>query len=41
MGGKRGSFFKILGNPKMKDDNWDAFATNYGILILYYNAASK
>jgi hypothetical protein len=41
MGGKRGSFFKSLGNPKMKDDNWDAFATNYGIIILYYNTASK
>jgi len=41
MGGKRGSFFKSLGNPKMKDDGWDAFATNYGIIILYYNAASK
>jgi len=41
MGGKRGSFFKYLGNPKMKDDGWDAFATNYGIIILYYNAAAK
>ncbi len=25
----------------MKDDNWDAFTTNYGLVILYYNAASK
>jgi hypothetical protein len=41
MGGKRDTFFKYLGNPKMKDDNWDAFITNYGIIILYYNAASK
>ena len=41
MGGKRGSFFKWLGNPKLKDDNWDAFDTQYGCLILYYNAASK
>ena len=41
MGGKRDSFFKFLGNPKMKDDNWDAFTTNYGIIILFYNAASK
>jgi len=41
MGGKRDTFFKYLGNPKMKDDNWDAFATNYGIIILYYNSASK
>ena len=41
MGGKRNTFFKYLGNPKLKDDNWDAFTTNYGIIILYYNAASK
>ena len=25
MGGKRGSFFKVLGNPKLKDTDWDAF----------------
>jgi len=41
MGGKRGSFFKWLGLPKLKDANWDAFQTQYGCLILYYNAASK
>jgi hypothetical protein len=41
MGGKRGSFFKLLGNPKLKDPNWDAFDTQYGCLILYYNSASK
>jgi hypothetical protein len=41
MGGKRGTFFKLLGNPKLKDPNWDAFETQYGCLILYYNSASK
>jgi hypothetical protein len=41
MGGKRESFFKWLGLPKLKDDNWDAFETQYGCLILYYNAASR
>jgi len=41
MGGKRGSFFKMLGNPKLKDKDWDAFETQYGCLILYYNSASK
>jgi len=41
MGGKRGSFFKLLGNPKLKDTDWDAFETQYGCLILYYNSASK
>jgi len=41
MGGKRGSFFKVLGNPKLKDPSWDAYETQYGCLILYYNSASK
>ena len=41
MGGKRGTFFKLLGNPKLKDKDWDAFDTQYGCLILYYNSASK
>jgi len=41
MGGKRGSFFKWLGVPKLKDTDWDAFETQYGCLILYYNTASK
>jgi len=41
MGAKRGSLFKFLGNPRLKDDRWDAFQTQYGCLILYYNAASR
>jgi hypothetical protein len=41
MGAKRGTLFKYLGNPRLKDANWDAFETQYGTLILYYNAASK
>jgi hypothetical protein len=41
MGAKRGTFFKWLGNPKLKDDDWDAFQTQYGCLILYYNSAAK
>ena len=41
MGEKRGSFFKKLGVPKLKDAAWDAFETQYGCLILYYNSASK
>ena len=41
MGGKRNSFFKFLGNPKLKDDKWDAFQMSYGTLILYYNSAGK
>jgi len=41
MGAKRGSFFNSLGNPKMKDENWDAWQMSYGILILYYNKLGK
>lgn len=41
MGAVRGSLFKFLGHPGMKDTNWDAFQTAYGILILYYNKTNK
>lgn len=41
LGASRGSLFKVLGNPKIKDPNWDAFVTKFGILILYYDAAGK
>ncbi|MGB8195211.1 MAG: hypothetical protein WCF67_24960 [Chitinophagaceae bacterium] len=40
-GTKRNSLFRTLGNPKLKDANWDAYQTNYGLLILYYDAAGK
>jgi len=41
MGASRTSLFKWLGNPKIKDVNWDAYTTQYGILILYYTKAGK
>jgi hypothetical protein len=41
MGASRGSLFKWLGHPKIKEAKWDAFTTAYGILILYYNSAKK
>jgi hypothetical protein len=41
LGTSRTALFKWLGYPKMKDSNWDAFQTKYGILILYYNKAAK
>ncbi len=40
-GTNRNALFKWLGYAKMKDTNWDAFQTKYGILILYYNKAGK
>ncbi|HYC39128.1 MAG TPA: hypothetical protein VEB63_01470 [Chitinophagaceae bacterium] len=36
MGASRNSLFKWLGHPRIRDVNWDAFQTQYGILILYY-----
>jgi hypothetical protein len=41
MAASRNALFKWLGNPKIKDVNWDAFETAYGILILYYNKSGK
>lgn len=41
MGAKRNTLFKMLGHPKIKDTNWDAFQTSYGTLILYYAKDTK
>jgi hypothetical protein len=41
MGAPRNTMFRHFGNPKMKDTNWDAFGTSYGIIILTYDAANK
>ncbi|MBS1596958.1 MAG: hypothetical protein JST75_01945 [Bacteroidetes bacterium] len=41
IGASRSSLFKWLGNPKIKDDTWDAFVMAYGTLVLHYNAAGK
>ena len=41
MGANRNSFFKTLGNPKIKDESWDAFQMQYGTLVLHYNKANK
>ena len=41
MGASRGSLFKWLGNPKLKDTNWDAFEMSYGTLVLHYNPSGK
>jgi hypothetical protein len=39
LGTKRGSLFKSLGNPKIKDDLWDAYQMQYGTLVLHYDVA--
>jgi hypothetical protein len=37
----RNSLFKWLGAPQVKEATWDAFQTQYGLLILYYNKANR
>lgn len=39
LGTKRNSLFKTLGNPKIKDDLWDAYEMQYGTLVLHYDVA--
>jgi hypothetical protein len=39
LGTKRNSLFKTLGNPKIKDDLWEAFDMQYGTLVLHYDIA--
>lgn len=41
LGAPRQGLFKWLGAPQIKDVNWDAFKTAYGVLILYYNKAAR
>ena len=41
MGANRNSLFKWLGNPKLKDTNWDAYEMSYGTLVLHFNTAGK
>src|SRR5882762_8373639 len=37
LGTKRGTLFKTLGNPKIKDDLWEAYDMQYGTLVLHYD----
>jgi hypothetical protein len=39
LGTKRNSLFSKLGNPKVKDDLWDAYEMQYGTLVLHYDVA--
>jgi len=41
MGASRNSLFGTLGNPKLKDENWDAYQMAYGSMVLHYNKAGK
>jgi hypothetical protein len=39
LGARRGSLFKTLGNPKVKDDLWEGYEMQYGTLVLHYDVA--
>lgn len=41
IGAPRNGLFKWLGAPQVKEATWDAFQTQYGLLILYYNKANR
>jgi hypothetical protein len=41
IGAPRNGMFKWLGNPYLKDTNFDVYQTAYGIIILYFNKANK
>lgn len=41
MGAPRNGLFKWLGNPKVKDANFDVYTTSYGMMILSFNKAGK
>ncbi len=41
MGVSRKNLFTLLGHPKLKDTNWEAYQMGYGTLVLYYNKTGK
>jgi hypothetical protein len=41
MGAAKSGLFKYLGAPQMKETNWEAFETSYGILIVYFNKQNR
>ncbi len=41
LGAKRNTLFSLIGYPKIKDTNWEAFQMQYGTLVLYYDKSGK
>jgi hypothetical protein len=41
LGAQKGSLFKYLGNPKIKDIDWEAYEMSYGTLVVHYNSQSR
>jgi len=40
-GTPRASLFTMLGNPKLKDAAWEAYQTEYGTLVVYFDKDNK
>lgn len=41
MGAPRNGLFKYLAAPQIKESNWEAYETAYGILIVYFNKQNR
>lgn len=41
MGAARSGLFKYLAAPQIKESNWEAYETSYGILIVYFNKQNR
>jgi hypothetical protein len=41
LGADRGSLFKWLGLPKAKDNGWEAYQMQHGIIVVYFDAIGK
>lgn len=41
MGADRGSLFKWIGLPKVKDNAWEVYQMRYGILVVYFTDGGK
>lgn len=41
LGTPRNALFSVLGNPKLKDPSWEAYQTEYGTLVLYFDKDNK
>lgn len=39
LGVKKNTLFKRLGNPQLKDPEWEAYQTAYGCLVVYFTKA--
>jgi hypothetical protein len=41
LGAQRNSLFKWLGLPKVKDNSWEAYQMQHGMIVVYFDAGGK